>query len=99
MNVKYRTMPQKVCFRIALPSMPLVGGDAFFLRVNNERNNLAGTGAGFSTRRARPLLYPRAWRRMVATMSQLPDNLLRRFGGGLVVAGFVIYYMLTKSLA
>ncbi len=46
-----------------------------------------------------PLLYPRAWRRMVATMSQLPDNLLRRFGGGLVVAGFVIYYMLTKSLA
>jgi uncharacterized protein YjeT (DUF2065 family) len=46
-----------------------------------------------------PLLYPRAWRRMVATMSQLPDNLLRRFGGGLVVAGFVIYYMLTKSMA
>lgn len=45
-----------------------------------------------------PLLYPRAWRRMVATMSQLPDNLLRRFGGGLVVAGFVIYYMLTKSM-
>ena len=45
-----------------------------------------------------PLLYPRAWRRMIATMSQLPDNLLRRFGGGLVVAGIVIYYMLTKSL-
>ena len=45
-----------------------------------------------------PLLYPRAWRRMVATMSQLPDNLLRRFGGGLVVAGIVIYYMLTKSM-
>ncbi len=37
-----------------------------------------------------PLLYPRAWRKMVASLSQLPDNLLRRFGGGLVVAGIVI---------
>ncbi len=36
-----------------------------------------------------PMLYPRAWRRMIATMSQLPDNILRRFGGGLVVAGIV----------
>ena len=45
-----------------------------------------------------PLLYPRAWRRMVATMSQLPDNLLRRFGGGLVVAVIVIYYMLRKTI-
>ncbi|PVW18530.1 DUF2065 domain-containing protein, partial [Klebsiella pneumoniae] len=26
------------------------------------------------------------------------DNLLRRFGGGLVVAGIVIYYMLRKSI-
>jgi uncharacterized protein YjeT (DUF2065 family) len=25
-----------------------------------------------------PMLYPRAWRRMIATMSQLPDNILRR---------------------
>ncbi|EPY5230310.1 DUF2065 domain-containing protein [Klebsiella variicola] len=47
-----------------------------------------------------PLLYPRAWRKMVASLSQLPDNLylLRRFGGGLVVAGIVIYYMLRKSI-
>ena len=37
-----------------------------------------------------PMLYPRAWRRMIATMSQLPDNILRRFVGGLVVAGIVI---------
>ncbi len=43
-----------------------------------------------------PLLYPRAWRKMVASLSQLPDNLLRRFGGGLVVAGIVIYYMLRE---
>ncbi|CAH5526204.1 inner membrane protein YjeT [Klebsiella pneumoniae] len=45
-----------------------------------------------------PLLYPRAWSKMVASLSQLPDNLLRRFGGGLVVAGIVIYYMLRKSI-
>lgn len=45
-----------------------------------------------------PMLYPRARRRMIATMSQLPDNILRRFGGGLVVAGIVIYYMLRKTI-
>ncbi|HDR2541130.1 TPA: DUF2065 domain-containing protein [Enterobacter mori] len=45
-----------------------------------------------------PMLYPRGWRRMIATMSQLPDNILRRFGGGLVVAGSVIYYMLKKTI-
>ena len=39
-----------------------------------------------------PLLYPRAWRKMVASLSQLPDNLLRRFGGGLVVAGIVLIH-------
>jgi len=44
------------------------------------------------------MLYPRAWRRMIATMSQLPDTILRRFGGGLVVAGIVIYYMLRKTI-
>jgi uncharacterized protein YjeT (DUF2065 family) len=41
-----------------------------------------------------PMLFPQAWRKMVQTMSQLPDATLRRFGGGLVVAGCVIYYML-----
>ncbi|POP41018.1 DUF2065 domain-containing protein [Superficieibacter electus] len=45
-----------------------------------------------------PMLYPRAWRKMLAAMTQLPDTILRRFGGGLVVAGFVIYYMLTKTI-
>ena len=44
-----------------------------------------------------PMLYPRAWRRMIATMSQLPDNILRRFGGGLVVAGIVIYYYVEEN--
>ncbi|ACT05378.1 MULTISPECIES: DUF2065 domain-containing protein [Dickeya] len=41
-----------------------------------------------------PLLFPRIWRRMILTMAKLPDNILRRFGGGIVVAGCVIYYML-----
>lgn len=45
-----------------------------------------------------PMLYPKTWRKMIATMTQLPDTVLRRFGGGLVVAGFVIYYMLTKTM-
>ncbi|NIY47579.1 DUF2065 domain-containing protein [Cedecea colo] len=44
-----------------------------------------------------PMLYPRTWRRMIAAMTQLPDNTLRRFGGGLVVAGVVIYYMLSRA--
>ncbi|MEW5290658.1 MULTISPECIES: DUF2065 domain-containing protein [Erwinia] len=42
-----------------------------------------------------PLLSPRIWRRMILSMAQLPDALLRRFGGGLVVAGAVIYYMVS----
>lgn len=45
-----------------------------------------------------PMLYPQAWRKMVAALANLPDSLLRRFGGGLVVAGVVIYYMLMKTI-
>ena len=45
-----------------------------------------------------PMLYPRGWRRMIASLSALPDHLLRRFGGGLVVAGIVVYYMLRKTI-
>ncbi|KAA8998198.1 DUF2065 family protein [Affinibrenneria salicis] len=41
-----------------------------------------------------PLLFPGAWRRMLLALTSLPDVILRRFGGGLVVAGCVIYYML-----
>ncbi|WP_114192067.1 DUF2065 domain-containing protein [Edaphovirga cremea] len=41
-----------------------------------------------------PMLFPQAWRKMIHAMTQLPDTVLRRFGGGLVVAGCVIYYML-----
>lgn len=45
-----------------------------------------------------PMLYPRAWKKMISTMAQLPENTLRRFGGGLVVAGVVVYYMLRKTI-
>lgn len=45
-----------------------------------------------------PMLYPRAWRRMIAALAMLPDTILRRFGGGLVVAGVVVYYMLRKTI-
>ncbi|ECY8210326.1 DUF2065 family protein [Salmonella enterica subsp. enterica serovar Heidelberg] len=43
-----------------------------------------------------PMLYPGAWKKMVS--AQLPENVLRRFGGGLVVAGVVVYYMLRKTI-
>ncbi|ECT9341604.1 DUF2065 family protein [Salmonella enterica subsp. enterica serovar Typhimurium] len=41
-----------------------------------------------------PMLYPGAW----SALAQLPENVLRRFGGGLVVAGVVVYYMLRKTI-
>jgi len=41
-----------------------------------------------------PMLWPNLWRRMIISMVQMPDALLRRVGGGLVVAGVVIYCML-----
>ncbi|EOS3367655.1 DUF2065 domain-containing protein [Escherichia coli] len=45
-----------------------------------------------------PMLYPKAWKKMISAMTYLPDNILRRFGGGLVVAGVVVYYMLRKTI-
>ena len=45
-----------------------------------------------------PMLYPKSWRKMILTLANLPDAVLRRFGGALVVAGFVIYYMLRTRL-
>lgn len=45
-----------------------------------------------------PMLFPTVWRKMIGTMALLPDKLLRRFGGGLVVAGGVIYYMLRSKM-
>ena len=40
-----------------------------------------------------PMLFPTVWRKMIGSLTTLPDPLLRRFGGGLVVAGCVIYYI------
>ncbi|EED0542322.1 TPA: DUF2065 domain-containing protein [Escherichia coli] len=45
-----------------------------------------------------PMLYPKAWKKMISAMTNLPDNILRRFGGGLVVAGVVVYYMLRETI-
>lgn len=45
-----------------------------------------------------PMFYPKAWKKMISAMTNLPDNILRRFGGGLVVAGVVVYYMLRKTI-
>ena len=45
-----------------------------------------------------PMLYTKAWKKMISAMINLPDNILRRFGGGLVVAGVVVYYMLRKTI-
>lgn len=41
-----------------------------------------------------PLLMPQGWRNMVSQLSQQDDNVLRRIGGCLVVAGCVIAYMM-----
>ena len=34
-----------------------------------------------------PMLYPKAWKKMISAMTNLPDNILRRFGGGRFVCG------------
>ncbi|MCC3704858.1 DUF2065 domain-containing protein [Rouxiella badensis] len=43
-----------------------------------------------------PMVFPKVWRKMIQSMTQLPDGLLRRFGGGLVVAGVVIFFMVSR---
>ncbi|AUX73896.1 hypothetical protein EPYR_00526 [Erwinia pyrifoliae DSM 12163] len=45
------------------------------------------------------MLWPRLWRRMIIAMAQMPDSLLHRVGGGLVVAGIVVCYMLSRTHA
>ncbi|KAA5968965.1 DUF2065 family protein [Pantoea sp. M_9] len=47
---------------------------------------------------AGPMLMPRLWRRMILSLTQLPDRLLHRFGGGLVVAGVVIYCLFNRHM-
>ena len=45
-----------------------------------------------------PMLYPKAWKKMISAMTNLPDNILRRFGGGLVVAGVPVIYLAAAGL-
>ncbi|KAA6046761.1 MULTISPECIES: DUF2065 family protein [Pantoea] len=47
---------------------------------------------------AGPMLMPRLWRRLILSLTQLPDRLLHRFGGGLVVAGVVIYCLFSQHM-
>ncbi|CCP08504.1 DUF2065 family protein [Erwinia amylovora] len=46
-----------------------------------------------------PMFRPRLWRRMNMALAQMLDSLLRRVGGGLVVAGMVICYLLSLTPA
>lgn len=64
----------------------------------NEFDNLAGACPGFGTGRFRADALPEGMEEDDLAMTNLPDNILRRFGGGLVVAGVVVYYMLRKTI-
>lgn len=44
------------------------------------------------------MFYSKVWKKMIFAMINLFDNILRRFGGGFVVAGVVVYYMLRKTI-
>ncbi|PPS64916.1 hypothetical protein CRX72_05545 [Pantoea sp. BRM17] len=50
------------------------------------------------TERANYVVRLRLWRRMILSLTQLPDRLLHRFGGGLVVAGVVIYCLFSQHM-
>lgn len=43
-----------------------------------------------------PMLFPAAWKRYLSSIMALPNSLLRRVGGGIVVAGLVIFFMLCR---
>lgn len=43
-----------------------------------------------------PMLFPAAWKRYLMNLTTLPNSLLRRVGGGIVVAGLVIFFMLCR---
>lgn len=43
-----------------------------------------------------PMFMPKAWREFLLRLTQTPEPLLRRIGGGLVVAGMVIFFMANR---
>lgn len=44
------------------------------------------------------MFYLKVWKKMIFAMINLFDNILCRFGGGFVVVGVVVYYMLRKMI-
>ncbi len=46
----------------------------FFYKDNDEFDNLAGACPGFGTGRFRAMLYPKAWKKMISAMTNLPDK-------------------------
>lgn len=44
-----------------------------------------------------PMLFPNTWRNIIRNISRFPNNLLRRYGGSLVVSGLVIYFILSNK--
>ncbi len=68
---------------------------AFFLGISMKTSIWMALALVLVLEGLGPMFMPRAWRRWILTLSRLPDRLLHRFGGGLVVAGMVIYCMLS----
>lgn len=44
-----------------------------------------------------PLFFPNGWRRMLSELFQQPNNMLRRIGGALFVAGLVISFLILTN--
>ncbi len=45
-----------------------------------------------------PMLFPRRWRETIIQMANLPDRLLSRFGGCLVICGAVLLYCVWSAI-
>lgn len=40
-----------------------------------------------------PMLFPKIWKNIIFSITKFSNNLLRRYGGSLVVSGLVIYFI------
>lgn len=45
-----------------------------------------------------PMFFPNFWRKIIKIIIKLPNHLLRRYGGILVISGIVIYTMIKKNV-
>lgn len=68
---------------------------ALFFGYQNENKHLDGAGAGVSAGRVGTDVYAARLATHDPDDDAVADRLLHRFGGGLVVAGMVIYCMLS----